>query len=353
MKSKPLKKSISTAGPSYDNPLAILKLYIYLKQKPAGVLSANIKNDFFDSKDFRSFQRIVAALRDSFFDNNGDAIFRVTGEGQEQKIAISPTHQNDKSSSDWMLYGLALSSSTLSHLAAKNGDDDCDVLSGIQYLKQEFQEKIKKNSKIPKSSLENLDLKICAKKVGSKRYCVNDISIKDFDKIIEALFGEYKIEISYKKRDDKKIIAPLTLVTFNDVLYLLCQYEGSETVRTLSIDRISKVRALTNEFYKYPKNYNPNKILEPSFGIYSENENPQNIKLKFPEKVAYFVRERYWHSSQIIDENKDGSITLKLFLPIDYEFKRFVLGFGSQVKVLAPKELKDEIREEAERILNI
>jgi len=53
-----------------------------------------------------------------------------------------------------------------------------------------------------------------------------------------------------------------------------------------------------------------------------------------------------WHPTQTIRENKDGSIVLSFKTNHFFEVKRWVLSWGDGAKVLAPKELVEEVKQE-------
>ena len=103
------------------------------------------------------------------------------------------------------------------------------------------------------------------------------------------------------------------------------------------------------EKFKYPKNYSPHKLLEKGFGIGDYNIKSQKVKLKFTKEVAYLIRERYWHNSQIISEIEYGEIILEMEVPISYELMAFIYSFGSNIKVLAPNDLLLKVKKDREK----
>jgi proteasome accessory factor B len=65
------------------------------------------------------------------------------------------------------------------------------------------------------------------------------------------------------------------------------------------------------------------------------------------------VSERTWHESQRIRSLPDGSITLQLELGGLEEIERWVLSWGSHVRVLEPALLAQGIRDIAAAILKL
>ena len=78
-----------------------------------------------------------------------------------------------------------------------------------------------------------------------------------------------------------------------------------------------------------------------------------NIKLKFLRKVATNVTEVQWHSTQKVKHNSDGSIIVQFRVAGIDEISWWILGYGDQVQVLAPKLLRDKVTETAKNMIKI
>jgi predicted DNA-binding transcriptional regulator YafY len=70
------------------------------------------------------------------------------------------------------------------------------------------------------------------------------------------------------------------------------------------------------------------------------------VRLLFDKEVANWVTERQWHPSQHIRKRKNGAVELEFPAAGLFEVQRWVLSWGSQVQVLAPKVLKSMLRKE-------
>src|SRR5947209_5572870 len=103
---------------------------------------------------------------------------------------------------------------------------------------------------------------------------------------------------------------------------------------------------LTNTKFRRPANFSISKVLSGSFGVF-EGGKRHRIKLQFDAFAARLVSERTWHESQKFREAKDGSATLELELGSLEEIQRWILSWGSHVRVLAPNELIERVRNEA------
>jgi len=69
------------------------------------------------------------------------------------------------------------------------------------------------------------------------------------------------------------------------------------------------------------------------------------IELKVNAANAPYVVTKPFHSSQeMIGEFPDGSILVRLKVHHNFEIERLILGFGSSIRVMKPRRLKQRIK---------
>ena len=77
----------------------------------------------------------------------------------------------------------------------------------------------------------------------------------------------------------------------------------------------------------------------------NEGLKPNRIELWIDARNAPYVITKPLHNSQqILHQNEDGSIIIHLFLIVNYEFERIVLGFGNGMLVRKPEKFKKRIQ---------
>ena len=87
-----------------------------------------------------------------------------------------------------------------------------------------------------------------------------------------------------------------------------------------------------------------------SFGVF---QGPlAKVRIWFSPEVAGYVKEKVWHESQEIVEQKDGSIIFEAVVAGTDEIRFWVMGWVSHAEVLEPEALREQIRAEAETLLN-
>jgi predicted DNA-binding transcriptional regulator YafY len=76
---------------------------------------------------------------------------------------------------------------------------------------------------------------------------------------------------------------------------------------------------------------------------------PEKIEIAFEPRIARYVKERVWHPSQQIHEEKDGSLRLTLYVCNDWALRSWILGFGPLARAIAPPALATAILDEIDR----
>jgi proteasome accessory factor B len=76
-----------------------------------------------------------------------------------------------------------------------------------------------------------------------------------------------------------------------------------------------------------------------------------DVEPLFSKKIAAWVKDKLWHSSQETLLLKGGRLRMTLKVADTDELVGWILSFGSQVKVVKPESLEKKVRGEAQRIL--
>jgi len=74
------------------------------------------------------------------------------------------------------------------------------------------------------------------------------------------------------------------------------------------------------------------------------------VELLFSNKVAAWVKDKLWHSSQETFPMKDGRLRMTLKVANTDELVGWILSFGSQVRVIRPESLLVKVKDEAKKI---
>lgn len=169
------------------------------------------------------------------------------------------------------------------------------------------------------------------------------------DEIYQAIIKKIVLVITYKSfksRDEQKFtFHPFILKEFNNRWFLVGRKKQSQPITNLALDRIISID------YDFTK-----PVLEQDFDAETFYKNvvgvtvnsgtkPKRIELWIDRINAPYVITKPLHNSQrLIKENEDGSIIVHLFLVVNYEFERLLLGFGNGLEVQQPEQLRNRIK---------
>ena len=165
------------------------------------------------------------------------------------------------------------------------------------------------------------------------------------DDILTALLRQNPVEALYARVGGPVRtyrLHPYTLAHWKQGLYLFALDADEGRVKTYAVDRFRAFSRARGETFEYPENYDPQSLVEDCFGIIGGQVT--ELRLAFTRQVAPDVRERIWHRSQRVEPQGDGSIELTMRVGISPELEAWLLGFGPNMKVLAPERLRDRIR---------
>lgn len=180
-----------------------------------------------------------------------------------------------------------------------------------------------------------------------------DINPQIWDQVANALHKSRRLQVDYLKpgaeRPAAREIDPYHVVNFQGEWYLVGFCHLREEIRTFAISRIKEARESDTGF-SIPEDFNFDLFSGSHFGIF-RSDNEREVKIRFAKEHAPYVREREWHPQQSIRDEKDGSLILSFTTNHLFEVKRWIMSWGSGVEVIAPEELRGEIRLETQKIM--
>lgn len=180
-----------------------------------------------------------------------------------------------------------------------------------------------------------------------------DIDPQIWDRVAKALHHNKRLLVKYLKpgaeQADTREIDPYHVVNFQGEWYLVGFCHLRQEIRTFAISRIEET-CESKEGFSISEDFNFTEFSGSHFGIFRSDEE-QEVIISFAKEHAPYVREREWHPQQSIHNEKDGSLVLSFPTNHLFEVKRWIMSWGSGVKVIAPKELQDDIRLETRKVL--
>lgn len=165
----------------------------------------------------------------------------------------------------------------------------------------------------------------------------------------KALLLQRTVILDHRKPGFDKPIAhrvdPYVLVLYQYGLYVAGYSHRAKAVRMFAIERIRRVD-LTEHRFEMPADFSWEARSRRLFGLIEEPS--KTVRVWFSPNVAYLLKERQWHSTQSLKQQKDGSVILTFQAGGLDEMTSWVLSWGADAKVLSPPELVQSVRSHLE-----
>jgi len=172
---------------------------------------------------------------------------------------------------------------------------------------------------------------------------------------LTAAISEHKVcrlvYISFHDRRQIDVtIEPMRLAFVSRAWYLVGYSRKHRQQRTFKLSRIRKLTVLSEKFDPADRKIERTNIFGDAWSMIPEGKY-YNIHLHFTPKVAGNVAEVKWHRSQRVEWNDDGSIEFYVRVDGLGEITWWILGYGDQVKVIAPAALAKRVAGVAKRMV--
>jgi predicted DNA-binding transcriptional regulator YafY len=177
---------------------------------------------------------------------------------------------------------------------------------------------------------------------------VRDINKKIFSEIGKAILKQLTLETVYvtghSGKESTRNIDPYHLLNKNGDWYLIGYCHKSKSVKIFAVSRFKNVKVTKSDF-NVQEGFSVKEYFKDSFSIY-ESKNVYDIVLRFSKDVAFYIKEKQWHSSQKIKELENGELEVRMRLNHLNEVTYWALSFGKECTVLEPEELRNIVLQE-------
>jgi len=156
----------------------------------------------------------------------------------------------------------------------------------------------------------------------------------------EAIRATYQ---TFDGRVSEYELHPYHLLAYHGNWYLMAWNVEKKRVATFALSRFRRIEATGQTFTRLAE-FSPETYAQQAFGIVG-GEEPIRVRLLFDPKLAVYITEREWHPSQEFLARADGRVEMRLETTGRKELVRWILSWQPDVKVIAPKSLRDRIAE--------
>ncbi len=194
-----------------------------------------------------------------------------------------------------------------------------------------------------------VDLKALAEAHSFEAGATTELDPKLFAQLGRAVQKRNQVRMKYFTAQSGEVkwrtVNPLHLRNHLGEWYLIAWDHGRKKPLDFLCSRIREL-TISEESFVIPQDFDLDEYLSSGFGMIRGQE-PIEVEIIFDEYQSRWMRERgKFHPTEEREELLDGRLRMRMKVTALDGVKRFVMQYGSHVKVVQPEELRQEIRME-------
>jgi len=175
---------------------------------------------------------------------------------------------------------------------------------------------------------------------GAKNY---DSHWNKLQAIAEAITGSKSISLTYYSYGKKELsirrVDPYDLWHSQETIYLIGYCHLRKDLRLFAVERIQHIE-ITEDGFEIQSGYSLDAFTRNRFRVMQEDKTV-TVRIRFSADVTDYVKDRMWHPSQKVEQQKDGSIIFTVEAAGTTELLNWVLGYGPNAEILEPHSLRE------------
>jgi predicted DNA-binding transcriptional regulator YafY len=168
------------------------------------------------------------------------------------------------------------------------------------------------------------------------------------DTLYEAIQAQKTVSLLYHSFKATKprefVFHPYFLQEYRNRWFLLGVRGACMRIQNLALDRILEARESFVPLIK-SEDFDPETHFKDVIGVtVFEEWEAEEIRLWITASEAPYIMTKPFHPSQRVLQSDNKGTIISLYLKMNYELEREILGLGEAVKVMAPAYLQEKIR---------
>jgi CRISPR-associated endonuclease/helicase Cas3 len=180
-----------------------------------------------------------------------------------------------------------------------------------------------------------------------------------FETVALAWAEQRRLDIDYvalgRTREIRHTVDPYLIEpsVWSDAVYVIGRSEPDKRVMSFKLDRIKYAYA-QSETFEFPVDFDDQEFLRHAWGVWTGEGEPQQVVLRFTGAEAIQrLRETRWHPLEQVVVLPDARVEWQAPISQWREMLPWVRGWGSEVEVVSPKDLRDELQRETAALARI
>ena len=176
---------------------------------------------------------------------------------------------------------------------------------------------------------------------------------KEFGTVVSATLQRRKLWIEYHARSTdertERTVSPQRVTHYRETWYLDAWDEERNALRSFSVDRINRAAVSDATAFDVPES-ELEEHYASAYGIFGGRADKVAV-LRFTRDGAQWVADEKWHPQQEAAWLPDGRYELRIPYREPRELVMDIMRQGRNVEVVAPEELREQVREELNRAI--
>jgi predicted DNA-binding transcriptional regulator YafY len=222
-----------------------------------------------------------------------------------------------------------------------------EIFSQFEFAIDKIIDRVNISSNVQDTAIEEYVQFETVERVGGSEF---------LEPLLTAIKNKNKVQFEHKgfssETTKTRRIHPYLLKEYRNRWYLIGKSELKDKVITFGLDRVANLVVLSDT-YKKDDSFSPDMFFKYSIGITSNYGSPCKIIIETGVLLSKYILSQPLHQSQEHLGEKNNMHLFSYFLLPTYELKMQILGFGKDVKVVEPKELRAEIHQIATSVVSL
>ena len=191
-------------------------------------------------------------------------------------------------------------------------------------------------------------------------FCDSHMADTFVNNILKAIRNRFMVKLNYRSsaNGESKVIVvrPVKVIMRIDTLYLVAAddtFEETQTFKNYMFENIISFSISTRSFAKI--DFDAGLHYKYAFGKYTTMEKPEDVSLLVKRESCWLqtqFKKSSFNPPADCRMNKDGSMVVNLKVRLTPDFKSWLMGMSSDVRILKPVSLKNEIVEMLKKALD-
>lgn len=186
----------------------------------------------------------------------------------------------------------------------------------------------------------------------------NPEKVKIIEAVTQGWVEQRKVKTEYQALGSEGLtrhtISPYLIEPsiWSDSVYVIARSDFNDKIFAFKMERILSA-FLSGETFEIPETFDDEQLLKHAWGIWFGEHAPARVRLRFSPAATRRVKESIWHPLEKVQDTEDGGCIWSVEIAEWREMLPWVRGWGADVEVIEPKELREALEKEVKRMARV